>query len=96
MKAKLINDMYLQKRQYESSIQEEQSKSEKLSARVSHFSSVLHQYNALIRQQKQYLNSLKKDVLEQKKLSKQIVLHFGAQVTKCTEMLKNKVVFIKY
>ena len=87
--------MYLQKRQYESTIQEEQSKAEKLSARVSHFSSVLHHYNALIRQQKEYLNTLRNDVLEQRKFLKENFRHFGTKVTKFTEMLKNKVALNK-
>ena len=93
MKAKLINEMYLQKRQYESSIQEEQRKSEQLSTRISHLSSSLRHYNALLSQQKESLCSLRKDVLEHRMLSKEIVLCFGNEINRVTERLKKKVEF---
>ena len=88
MKAKLINEMYLQKRQYESNIQEEQSKSEKLSSRISHLSTTLQCYKAFLRQQKESLNSLRKDVLEHKMLSKELL---EKKVNRVTEILKKKV-----
>lgn len=94
MKASLIDDMYLQKRQYESSIQEEHSKSQKLSAIVSCLSSSLKQYNLFIKQHKKSFGSLKEDVLQQKNLSKEILLYFGKQVIKITARFKEKVEFI--
>ena len=93
MKAKLINEMYAQKRQYESSKQEEQSRLEQLSAQISHLSSSLKHYNALVSQQKEFLQNIRKDVLQQRMLSKEIVLSFGNEIRRASDRLTEKVEF---
>ena len=91
MKAKLINDMYTQKRQYENSKQEEQNKSKQSSAHISHLSSILKHYNVLVSQQKESLHNLRKDVLDHRLLSTEIVVSFGNEVRRVTERLAKKV-----
>ena len=91
MKANLINDMYSQKRKYESSIKGEQSKSDELSAHNLYLSSTLQKYKTFIKEQKESLNSLKKDVCEHKVLSNEAVLYIGARVKKASETLHKKV-----
>ena len=93
MKAKLINDMYLQKRHHESTIQEEQSKSEKLSAQISRLKSALPNVIELVRQQKDNLNRLRKEVCHYQMSSKKTVKNTVANVHKVTRRIKKKVKF---
>ena len=94
MKAKLINDMYTQKCNYESSLKEQQSKCEKLSARIVHLSSTLQHCIALVKQQKECLNSLMKDVVKHKMFSKEFIQNFGVEVNNIVAALKKKVAYI--
>ena len=96
MKAKLIHEMYTQKCQYESSTQEEQSRSEQLSAQISHLSSALKHYNALVCQQKESLQNIRKDVLQQRMLSKEIALSFGNEVRRANDRLTKEVIQERY
>ena len=69
MKVDMINNMYSQKQQYESDLQDAKSKEEKLNVRMAQMVAILPKLSRLVRQQKESVNTLRREANKQQLLN---------------------------